>query len=99
MCAATLRWSSQGDIVTQDPHAQDEGFTKSIQWLVYERLTQAGKDMAVRPWLATGWKIVSPTQRLVYLRDGVKFTDGTEKTAEFSLRGRSGGDCGHGHGY
>src|SRR3982750_4872566 len=76
--AATLRWASQGDVVTQDPHAQDEGFTKSIQWMVYERLTQPGKDMAVRPWLATGWKIVSPTQRLVYLRHGVKFTDGTE---------------------
>ena len=80
--AATLRWSSQGDVVTQDPHAQDEGFTKSIQWLVYERLTQAGRDMNVRPWLATGWKIVSPTQRLVYLRHGVKFTDGSEMKAD-----------------
>ena len=80
--AATLRWASQGDVVTQDPHAQDEGFTKSIQWLVYERLIQPGKDQMPKPWLATSWKIVSPTQRLVYLRKGVKFQDGSELKAD-----------------
>ena len=28
--AKTLRWSSQGDVATQDPHALDESFTKSV---------------------------------------------------------------------
>ncbi len=79
--AAALRWSASGDITTQDPHGQDEGFTKAIQWMVYERLIQAGKEMEPVPWLATSWKIVSPTQRLVYLRKDVKFQDGTPMTA------------------
>ena len=80
--AKTLRWASQGDVATLDPHAQDEGFTKSIQWLVYERLIPAGRDQMPKPWLATSWKIVSPTQRVITLRKGVKFSDGTEMTAD-----------------
>src|SRR5258708_38998626 len=79
--AATLRWSASGDITTQDPHAQDEGFTKAIQWMVYERLIQAGKDMEPVPWLATSWKAVSPTQRLGYLRKDLKFQDAARMTA------------------
>ena len=80
--AATLRWSSGGDATTQDPHGQDESFTKSINALVYERLIQPGKDMSPTPWLATSWKVVSPTQRVLYLRRGVKFHDGTALTAD-----------------
>lgn len=80
--AKTFRWSSGGDISTQDPHAQDEGFTKSLQALVYERLYQPGRDMSATPWLATGYKVVSPTKRVVTLRRGVKFQDGTPFTAD-----------------
>src|SRR5258707_14757752 len=71
--AATLRWSASGDITTQEPHAQDEGFTKAIQWMVYERWIQAGKDMEPVAWLATSWKMRSPTQRLGDLRNDRKF--------------------------
>lgn len=86
-CAAStsakhFRWASSGDITTQDPHGQDEGFTKSIQSLVYERLIQPGKDMSPTPWLATSWKVVSPTKRVMNLRRGVKFHDGTPFTAD-----------------
>ncbi len=80
--AAKFRWSSAGDASTQDPHGQDETFTKSINNLVYERLIQPGKDMAPTPWLATSWKTVSPTKRIVYLRKGVKFHDGSTFTAD-----------------
>jgi peptide/nickel transport system substrate-binding protein len=80
--AKTFRWASQGDIATQDPHGQDESFTKANNALVYERLIQPGKDMSATPWLATSWKVVSPTQRVVYLRKDVKFHDGTPMTAD-----------------
>jgi peptide/nickel transport system substrate-binding protein len=80
--AKTFKWTSKGDITTQDPHGQDEGFTKSIQGLVYERLFQPGKDMSPTPWLATEIKTVSPTQRIVTLRKGVKFHDGSILTAD-----------------
>jgi len=37
--AATFRWSSQGDFLTADPHAQNEGINNLIGYHVYERLT------------------------------------------------------------
>ena len=77
-----FRWSSAGDITTQDPHGQDESFTKSFNAMVYERLLMPGKDMSSTPWLATGWKTVSPTQRVFTLRKDVKFQDGTPMTAD-----------------
>lgn len=82
LSANTFRWSSSGDISTQDPHGQDESFTKSIQNLVYERLYQPGRDMSPTPWLATGYKVVSSTKRVVTLRRGVKFHDGSTMTAD-----------------
>ena len=80
--AKTFRWSSKGDATTQDPHGQDESFTKSINALVYERLIQPGKDMSPTPWLATSWKVVSPTKRVITVRKGVKFHDGSTMTAD-----------------
>ncbi len=80
--AKNFRWSSQGDVVTQDPHGQDETFTKSINAMIYERLIMPGKDMSPTPWLATSWKTISPTQRVFQLRKEVKFQDGTPMTAD-----------------
>jgi peptide/nickel transport system substrate-binding protein len=78
----TLRWSSKGDATTQDPHGQDESFTKSMNFLVYERLFQPGKDMSPTPWLAVSSKQLTPTKRVVNLRKGVKFQDGSPFTAD-----------------
>ena len=80
--AKNFRWASSGDVTTQDPHGQDESFTKSINEMIYERLFQPGKDMSPTPWLATGSKVVSPTTRVVSLRKDVKFQDGTPFTAD-----------------
>lgn len=80
--AKTFRWSSKGDATTQDPHGQDETFTKSINRLVYEHLIMPGKDMSPTPWLAVSWKTVSPTKRVITLRKNVKFHDGTPFTAD-----------------
>src|SRR4029077_18689813 len=71
--AKNFRWSSQGDVATQDPHGQDEGFTRSVHQMIYERLIMPGKDMSRTPWLATSWKTVSPTQHVFTLRKDVKF--------------------------
>jgi peptide/nickel transport system substrate-binding protein len=80
--AKNFRWSSAGDIATQDPHGQDESFTKSFNALVYERLFMAGKDMSPVLWLASSYKTVSPTQRVFTLRRDVKFQDGSPMTAD-----------------
>src|SRR5262249_44428274 len=47
--AKTLRWSSQGDIITMDPHAQNEGFTNAYLDHIYETLVTRGKDLKVIP--------------------------------------------------
>ena len=80
--AKTLRWSSQGDASTIDPHAQNESFTNAITGLVYEYLVSYDKKVQLTPQLATSWKSTSPTTWLFQLRRGVKFQDGSPFTAD-----------------
>jgi peptide/nickel transport system substrate-binding protein len=80
--AATLRWSSQGDYLSSDPHAQNEGLNNNLNDEVYERLTSRGRDLKLRPALATSWEARSPTVWRYQLRKGVKFHDGSTMTAD-----------------
>jgi peptide/nickel transport system substrate-binding protein len=80
--SATLRYSSQGDIVTIDPHAQNEGFTNAFLDGIYEPLVTRGKDLKVEPSLALSWQAMSPTVMRFKLRPNVRFHDGTPFTAE-----------------
>ena len=58
--AKTLRWSSQGDYLTADPHAQNEILTNSINGHVYESPLLRGKNLELIPGLAVSWKQTSP---------------------------------------
>jgi len=78
----TLRWSSQGDILTIDPHAQNEGLTIAASSYIYEPLVQYDPDFNLVPALATSWEAVSPTVWRFTLRQGVKFHDGTPFDAD-----------------
>jgi peptide/nickel transport system substrate-binding protein len=80
--AKTLRYSSQGDITTLDPHANNEGFTNAYLDNVYETLATRGKDLKVEPSLALSWQAVDPTTMRFKLRPGVTFHDGTPFTAD-----------------
>jgi peptide/nickel transport system substrate-binding protein len=80
--AKTLRWSSQGDLVTVDPHAQNEGFTNAFLDQIYETLVTRGRDLKVEPCLATSWQVVNATTMRFKLRPNVKFHDGTPFTAD-----------------
>ena len=80
--AKTLRFSSQGDISTIDPHGNNEGFTNAFLENIYETLVTRGKDLKVEPCLAVSWTQVSPTVTRFKLRDGVKFHDGSPFTAD-----------------
>jgi peptide/nickel transport system substrate-binding protein len=80
--AQTLRWSSQGDMQTTDPHSQNELLTNSLNNQVYETLTRRMKDMSMGPALATEWTQLSPLQWRFKLRPGVSFHDGTPFTAD-----------------
>ncbi len=85
----TLRWASQGDALTFDPHAQNEGPTNTANLQVYEPLIQRNAKMQKEPALAVSWRLVHPTTWEFKLRRGVKFHDGTPFTAAdvvFSLQ-------------
>ena len=80
--AKTLRWSSQGDYLTADPHGQNEGINNLINDEIYERLVMRGRKLEVVPGLATSWEMVAPTRWRFQLRRGVVFHDGTPLTAD-----------------
>jgi peptide/nickel transport system substrate-binding protein len=80
--AQTLRWSSQGDLQTLDPHSQNELLTNSINGQVYDTLVMRDKQLGVAPGLATEWTQVSPTLWRMKLRPNVKFHDGSPFTAD-----------------
>lgn len=80
--AQTLRWASQGDPQTMDPHSQNELLTNSMNAQVYEKLVNRDKSLGIAPALATEWQQVSPTLWRFKLRPNVKFHDGTPFSAD-----------------
>ncbi|HEX7439701.1 MAG TPA: ABC transporter substrate-binding protein [Caldimonas sp.] len=80
--AQTLRWASQGDPQTMDPHSQNESGTNMMNGQVYERLTNRDRQLKIVPGLATEWQQVSPLLWRFKLRPNVKFHDGTPFTAD-----------------
>lgn len=77
-----LRWTSQGDALTLDPHGQNEGPTSAMNSHMYEPLVERGRDFAMTAGLATSWKTVADNVWEFELRKGVKFHDGADFTAE-----------------
>jgi len=71
-----------GDSLTLDPHAQNEGPTTQVSRQVYEALVTRGLDMQIGPQLATKWKAVDATTWYFFLREDVKFHDGSYMTSE-----------------
>ena len=69
--AQTLRWASQGDLQTLDPHSQNELLTNSINGQVYDTLVMRDKKLGIIPALATEWKQLSPTVWRMKLRQNV----------------------------
>ncbi len=83
-----IRWASQGDALTLDPHATNEVATISTIRKIYDSLVYADNDLKLIPWLAKSWELVDPATWRFVLRDDVKWQDGTSFTAEdvkFSL--------------
>jgi peptide/nickel transport system substrate-binding protein len=82
LSAQTLRWSSQGDPQTMDPHSQNESMTNMMNGQVYEGLVARDKKLGLTAALATEWTQVSPMLWRFKLRQGVKFHDGSPFTAD-----------------
>lgn len=84
LSAETLRWARAGDALTLDPHAQNEGPTHTIRHQMYEPLIIRDVTGEFEPALATDWapKEDDPNVWVFNLRQGVKFHDGADFTAE-----------------
>ncbi|MEQ1517496.1 MAG: ABC transporter substrate-binding protein, partial [Usitatibacteraceae bacterium] len=80
--AKTVRWASAGDILTMDPHSQNEGLNNPMNAHVYESLVTRGKIMTLEPCLALSWQQVDANTMRFKLRDKVTFHDGAPFTAD-----------------
>lgn len=78
-----LNLGEVNDPVSFDPHNRSNASATVLQRMVYQSLTRHNpRTMAVEPVLATGWEYTSPTEIIWHLREGVKFHDGSDFTAE-----------------
>jgi peptide/nickel transport system substrate-binding protein len=80
--AKHLRWATQGDAASLDPHAQNEGLTNTLSAMVYEPLVGWDKQMRLQPALAVAWENPEPKKWIFRLRPGLKFQDGSPLTAD-----------------
>ncbi len=80
--AKTLRWASQGDILTMDPHAQNEGLNNTASSYIYEPLLTYNEKFELVPALATSWNRDGELLWRFTLRKGVTFHDGSPFTAD-----------------
>jgi len=86
--AQELRIAVAADVTSIDPHFFNLFPNNNIAEHIFDKLVQMDPDSKIIPGLATSWKTVDDRTWEFKLRKGVKFTDGTELTAEdvvFSL--------------
>lgn len=80
--AKTFRYSTSGDILGLDPYTNNEGPTNTMKSNLYEGLLHRAYDLSLHPALATDWEQTSPTTWRFNLRQGVKFHNGNDFTAD-----------------
>lgn len=85
---AELRVAMSADVGSMDPHFGNISPNVVVSSHVFETLTTVDADARLIPALAESWRAVGPTTWEFRLREGVRFHDGSELTAEdvlFSL--------------
>lgn len=85
--AADFRWTSAGDFLTFDIHAQNESLNSLACAAVYEGLVRYDEHMKIEPALASSYERV-PEGFLFTIRPNVKFHEGeilTPEDAAFSI--------------
>lgn len=80
--AETLKFAFQGALNQLDPYSLNETFTLSALGNVYEGLTRRNENLEIEPSLAESWEVVEPNRWRFRLREGVKFHNGNDFTAE-----------------
>src|SRR5918911_5347247 len=65
-----------------DPHYTATGTHAEALKHVFDTLVWSGDKLQLEPGLATAWKVIDPTTWEFKLREGVKFHDGSDFTAD-----------------
>lgn len=77
-----LRYASQDDPQTLDPHSANLLATSRLVGNVYEPLVFRDRNWKPIPWLAVSWQQTNDKTWRFKLREGVKFHDGAPFTAD-----------------
>ena len=80
--SAELKIAVAADVTSIDPHFFNLFPNNNIAEHIFDKLVQMDPDSKMIPGLATSWKPIDDRTWEFKLRKGVKFTDGTELTAE-----------------
>ncbi|CZT36971.1 ABC transporter substrate-binding protein [Rhizobium sp. 9140] len=80
--AETFRWGASRDIGSLDPYSYGDSFTLGVLNHVYEGLARYDRNLKIEPALAVSWDVVSPKTWRFKLREGVKFQNGADFTAD-----------------
>jgi peptide/nickel transport system substrate-binding protein len=80
--AKVLRYASQVDPGTMDPHAMASLYNTRVIGQIYEPLVGRDEKFRIAPRLALSWSTIQPNVWRFKLRPGVKFHDGTPFTAD-----------------
>jgi peptide/nickel transport system substrate-binding protein len=80
--AKTLKYATQDEPQTLDPHSAQLAVTTRLLSNVYEPLIGRDKDFKLVPWLATSWSQPDALTWRFKLRGGVTFHDGSPFTAD-----------------
>jgi peptide/nickel transport system substrate-binding protein len=80
--AQTLIVAQGADPVTLDPQGQNDQPSARVRVQIYDTLVAFDKDLNIVPSLAESWEFISPSVLEFKLRQGVKFHNGDDFTAE-----------------
>lgn len=72
----------RGSLHSLDPANYRDRVTESVLRNIFDPLVIMDANGEIQPKVAESWEQVSPTEWIIYIRQGIKFHDGTELTAE-----------------
>ena len=82
VAADELKIAVAADVTSVDPHFFNLFPNNNIAEHIFDKLVQMDPDSRMIPGIATSWKAIDDKTWEFKLRKGVKFTDGSELTAE-----------------
>ncbi|TRW97208.1 ABC transporter substrate-binding protein [Paracoccus sp. M683] len=78
----TVKWGSRADIYSLDPNSVPSTANLAFLNHIYEGLVRYDKTFGLEPALAVEWELVDDAFWRFKLREGVKFHDGADLTAD-----------------